>query len=143
MSSKKNKSSSNSARKTSNPSTSKHRVASPSVKSSCSSSKAALKTSAREDFDWLAALKVQQQPIPSTVKTYKVLSQPIRHELNKYFYDVSDTPSRAERQLLLKELWQIDYTVTMKKLVKYFQLHPLPKACSFSDVESDSDQDSD
>lgn len=57
----------------------------------------------------------------SSPKTYHVLSQPVRLELNKYFYEVNESPSKKERKLLLHSLWNIDVTVSYAKLVKWFQ----------------------
>lgn len=83
-----------------------------------------------QTFDWIGELRKRigsssynnnQQQSDTVKKTYNVLSQRVRHELNKYFFDVTDSPSRAERKKLLSTLWLIDYTVTMAKLVKYFQ----------------------
>jgi len=135
MSSKKTKDSSNSAKKNRHSSIRQLRVANSPDKHSShkpGSQKACDKkaipvpnTSANvhmhKDFDWLGALRAQRNPKAAAIKTYKVLSQPIRHELNKYFFDVTDTPSRAERKQLLEALWLIDYTVTKVKLTKYFQ----------------------
>ena len=53
--------------------------------------------------------------------TYNVLSQPVRHELNKFFFDVTPNPSRAQRRQLWYDLHLLDTTVPMKKIVKWFQ----------------------
>ena len=60
----------------------------------------------------------QQKP---TSKTYHVLSQPVRLELNKYFFDVQTAPSRKEREKLLHFLLTFDSDVSMKKLTRWFQ----------------------
>jgi len=52
---------------------------------------------------------------------YDVLPQPIRHELNKYFFDVNSAPDKKQRKRLLYKLWLIDSTLTYVKLVKWFQ----------------------
>lgn len=53
--------------------------------------------------------------------TYNVLPQPVRHELNKFFFDVTPNPSRAQRKQLWYDLQLLDPTVPMKKIVKWFQ----------------------
>ena len=52
---------------------------------------------------------------------YNVLSHSVRHELNKYFFDVSRDPSRTQREQLWHDLQQIDSTVQMTKMVRWFQ----------------------
>jgi hypothetical protein len=54
-------------------------------------------------------------------RIYDVLPQPIRHELNKYFFDVNSAPDKKQRKKLLHELWLIDPSLTYVKLVKWFQ----------------------
>ena len=53
--------------------------------------------------------------------TYNVLSQPVRHVLNKYFFDVTSNPSRSELKQLWYDLQLIDASVPRAKLVKWFQ----------------------
>lgn len=55
--------------------------------------------------------------------SYNVLSQPVRHELNKYFYDVNSNPSKAQRKQLWFELQMIDPAspLPLSKIVRWFQ----------------------
>jgi hypothetical protein len=53
--------------------------------------------------------------------TYDVLSQPVRHELNKFFFDVTSTPSKAQRKQLWYDLQMIDSNVRMRKITRWFQ----------------------
>lgn len=59
----------------------------------------------------------QQHGLP----LYNVLSQPVRHELNKFFFDVTANPSKAQRKQLWYDLQLIDPTVQMKKIIRWFQ----------------------
>jgi len=81
--------------------------------------------SSTRKYDWLGELKQLQLKTNTDQRaggtTYNVLSQPVRLELNKYFYEVTDSPNSAQRQRLIEELWHIDHTVTKAKLLKYFQ----------------------
>jgi len=77
---------------------------------------------------WLGRLAVEQDPKAlrqwkkqHRLPAYKVLSQPVRHELNKFFFDVSANPSKAERRQLWYDLQLIDPTVSMSKIVRWFQ----------------------
>ena len=77
---------------------------------------------------WLGRLTVEQDPKALRqwkkqhhLPAYKVLSQPVRHELNKFFFDVSANPSKAERKQLWYDLQLIDPTVSMSKIVRWFQ----------------------
>lgn len=54
-------------------------------------------------------------------RTYSVLSYEVRHELNKYFFDVNQKPSKSERQKLLYRIWHTDPSVSMSKVVRWFQ----------------------
>lgn len=78
---------------------------------------------------WLGRLKVQANDAESLSEwkkrnnepAYDVLSQPVRHELNKFFYDVCQNPSKAERKQLWYDLQLIDPLVRLSKIVRWFQ----------------------
>jgi hypothetical protein len=69
---------------------------------------------------WLGRMQVQQNQNEST---NEVLSQPVRHELNKFFFDVTSTPTKAQRKQLWYELQMIDPSVVlrMSKITRWFQ----------------------
>ena len=54
---------------------------------------------------------------------YKVLPREVRHELDKYFFDVRTNPSRSELKQLYWDLLKIDSSghVTHDKIVRWFQ----------------------
>lgn len=77
---------------------------------------------------WLGRLTVEQDTKAlrqwkkqHDLPAYNVLSQPVRHELNKFFFDVRANPSKAERKQLWYDLQLIDPTVSMSKIVRWFQ----------------------
>jgi hypothetical protein len=79
---------------------------------------------------WLSRLAVGSDPKAmhewrrqhgESKTTRDVLSQPVRHELNKFFFDVNPYPSKAERKQLWYDLILIDSDVRMEKIVRWFQ----------------------
>lgn len=127
---------------------------------------------------WLGRLQVKEDDAKSfrawkqqnNESTYEVLSQPVRHELNKFFFDVTSTPSKAQRKQLWYDLQMIDSSVRMSKITRWFQnkrqymkkqygapestfsaaggsqrsTRPKPKRLKSSDAsESDADSDQD
>ena len=52
---------------------------------------------------------------------YEVLSRSVRHELNKYYFDQKENPSKAELNQLWYDLMKIDSSVQRSKIRRWFQ----------------------
>lgn len=78
---------------------------------------------------WLGRLQVKEDDAKSLRawkqqnhdSTYEVLSHPVRHGLNKFVFDVTPTPSKAQRKQLWYDLQMIDCNVRMSKITRWFQ----------------------